>query len=759
MGISTVRNNRAVLALCIGVMGLPILSAWTMGGCAFPGDEVLLDLAVATNLADPATPRLEEVETGELSFADSAALAHLGDGWRATWHNVVRFNDAVWSTSIVADLGVTVLDPRDRTLSLRLIQYACGEDQLPPQHIDVLWNGQPLGECAFPENAGWNPTEFQLSVPGGAQIVGENTISFLSRYAVSQKEMEGEGYDDPFSFGLCSLSLGPAREGAATFTGNAIEQAPMTRMKIPFWVPDSGPAALRFGMTEAAPGSRAFLRWDTLEGPRTHTLTEAAGGFVQVDLARHGGEPVELILDTTGVEGNQITRWAEPAVLVPRDTSPASGASQALPQNAPQHPKKVVLVLLDALRADAMGCYGALRDTTPFMDQLAREGVVFDRVYAAAPYTYSSTWSLLTSLYPRQHGSPTTPYRPGVEATTLQETLGNAGITTGFISANPWSPDTLVDEGFDTFISTLEKIYTSDNPTRDPGIVTNAALNFIEEHRDDSFFLYVHYMHPHDPYFPPEPFLHHFTEDPSPTLRGNADSLQAASFGKLGVTREDALQVRARYDENLLSVDAEVKRVFEGIQAAGLGEETVVIITADHGEAFMEHGVFSHNLTVYEEMVHIPLILHGPGIRNALSPRIREVASNVDTFPTICGLFGVQSPSTIEGRDLLEAAPHLTGVRAYAQTRFDESPREAYWWDRFKIIRDDFSRSDSMFDLVNDPSERVDLASVFPVLTDALLAEGKAWRSRLLSNTVAPREDVVISPDRAAELEALGYLR
>ncbi|MBN2308855.1 MAG: sulfatase-like hydrolase/transferase, partial [Candidatus Hydrogenedentes bacterium] len=317
--------------------------------------------------------------------------------------------------------------------------------------------------------------------------------------------------------------------------------------------------------------------------------------------------------------------------------------------------------------------------------------------------------------------------------------------------------DTLVHEGFDEFIPALETFTGTRRPEREPGKVTDAAKDFIERHRDERFFLYLHYMQPHDPYFPPSPYANEFTVDPVRAITPDAESIMAVSDRDRPLKPAALDQLRARYDENLLSVDAEVGRLFDALRALGVADDTVVIIAADHGEAFFEHGLLSHNLSVYDEMTHIPLVLHGPGVQAALGARVEHVVSNVQLYPTICGLFGVQPPPSVTAPPLFEPEP-APGICAYAQAVFPETPQEAYWWPRHKLVRDRYTAAIEVYDLETDPGERVNLAGVYPVLADWLEAEAAAWRAGLDAGAIPPRDDVVISPARREQLEALGYL-
>ena len=230
------------------------------------------------------------------------------------------------------------------------------------------------------------------------------------------------------------------------------------------------------------------------------------------------------------------------------------------------------------------------------------------------------------------------------------------------------------------------------------------------------------------------------------------------NYGERHITREELNQLKARYDEGLLSVDAEVAQLCQALHDLEIADKTMVIVTADHGESFMEHGVLSHNLTVYDEVTRIPMVFSGPMLKPRAGARVSRIVRNVDYYPTICAAMGVTPPETLVGRNLFAAPASNAGIQAFAQATYDRHPLEAYWWDRYKLIRDDYSAKVEVYDLLADPRELSSLVAVAPVLTDTLLANAKHWKERGAERAVAPEEDVVISPEISKQLRSAGYL-
>lgn len=729
---------------------------------------------VLHDFCDADVPLLVETETRDLSFTDSSALQHLGSGWRGRWRNVARFSEMVWATSLEADVFATIIEPQDRTLTLRLAQYAVAPERLAPQRVDVAWNGTPVGTCAFAHDDGWTPREFSFSVPETLQVRGENRITFFSRYAAGAHQLDAGEDTQPYAFGLGTLSVRDAgAESAAADTdkpmleceNDAIFQRAGSIVRIPIRVPAPAPSLFRIEQIKTLEKARATLqlRWDSMDGVEEQVLVDSAQAPdfpLEVDLTPHAGSFVEFAFTVhASKETDGAVAWVGPRVLISENNEMQTVETE-LPESDPPPADNVILIVLDALRADALGCYGYSRPTSPHIDAIAENGVVYRRAYASAPYTYSSTWSLLTSLHPFQHGSPLTPHRPGRDAVTLARTLRGAGIVSGMVAANPWFADTRVGDDFDEFIGAFEKVFGDGTLERQPEKPTEAAIDFLRRRQSERFFLYVHYMQPHDPYAPPAPFLHHFTVDPVPELVPDAASLLGVCFGERALTHNGLLQLRARYDENILSVDAEVGKLWQALQTLGLDKNTLIILTADHGEAFMEHGLLLHNLTVYEEMTRIPLIVAYGGLESPQHVRsIDRPVSTVDIYPTVCDALGVPAPASIAGTSLWRArGDSRYGVRAYAAARFDDNPVEAYWWERYKLIRDDFGAAVEVFNLAADPTEQNNLAPLRPVLANALEANALAWRRVQSTRKIPPRADVIISETRSEELAALGYL-
>ncbi|HOZ45238.1 MAG TPA: sulfatase [Candidatus Hydrogenedentes bacterium] len=765
-------NGRLSLRVAAGFFAPVLVFLGVFGFLSVPSaaqDAAQPALERWRNLADPSVPRLEEIQTRYLFHTDPALFECLGEGWREEYSNLfVIHSECLWATSIVSELEVIVMRPSELTLNLVLRPHFI--ETMDPQKVDVVWNDMPIGECAFKKEKGWDGVGFTISVPPAAQRVGKNRITFLSRYALSAKDVGrgGETADSRrIGFGLISLQLvrpddpaitpadheGPAKalETPVAFDNGAIVQPPDTRITFPFCLPRAERCALQFGDVPPA-AAKVLLRWDTPEEVRERPL-EFEG--TEANLSPHAGMVRELVFDTTGCSG-PVT-WPSPAICASPDAAKKPPAAPALAMGEPAV-SHVVIVVLDALRASGIGVGGAHRRVSPTVDALASKSVVFDRAYSAASWTYPSVVSILTGLYPLQHRVYYVDDVLSADVPTLQETLQAAGVRTGLIGENTFFGEQYkLNRGFDTYRFVFPA-QAQDKP-RASDEVTGAAVEFMTQHKDERFFLYVHYFPPHAPYAAGNPHAESLTRDPVQAIPPEDESMHRAEVGLGPMSREGVNHLRARYDENVFYGDACLGKLIAAMRDLGLGPETAIFILADHGEEFAEHGCLGHSDTPYETLIRVPFIVvrgpepAGPGARATAPVRL------VDLFPTICRWFGVEAPG-VAGNDLSQPlAPDDDDPINYAQSQ-NTHPCETFVWSRYKLIRDSAGIRREVYDLVRDPEETCNLVPLCPVMTDYLTAHALRWRAdkAAAAKGRGPGEKVQLDAAAKDALKALGYL-
>ncbi|KPK76037.1 MAG: hypothetical protein AMJ79_08610 [Phycisphaerae bacterium SM23_30] len=298
--------------------------------------------------------------------------------------------------------------------------------------------------------------------------------------------------------------------------------------------------------------------------------------------------------------------------------------------------QNVLLISLDTCRADHLSCYGFERQTTPVIDELTQTAALFQNAYTPIPLTLPAHCSMFTGTYPPFHRVlDNLNYKLSESNVTLAEILQNKGYFTGaVISSTVLNRRFGTYQGFDRYYDEFEQtIEGKENQERRGEEASRFAGEFLVEHQQEPFFLFLHYYDPHTKYEPPEPFSSEY-----------ADNLYA---GEIAYT------------------DYCIGQVLEKLENLDLLDSTLIIIVGDHGESLGEHGESEHGYYIYKSTTHIPLIIRPPGLRK--SKEIEDVATLVDIVPTVLGYLGIDQPSHIQGNDLSEL---IRGRAAARENRY-----------------------------------------------------------------------------------------
>ncbi|HEV8114504.1 MAG TPA: sulfatase [Planctomycetota bacterium] len=409
-------------------------------------------------------------------------------------------------------------------------------------------------------------------------------------------------------------------------------------------------------------------------------------------------------------------------------------AAAALACDPPAKRPNLLFISIDTLRADHLGAYGWNRPTSPNLDAFAAKSVVFENAQSASSWTLPSLASVMTSLQASTHGCEKDSARLDPSYTTLAEILRDAGYDTAIVASHLFlNAGHGLQQGFtrvDTRILQDERAITSP-------AVTDWGVHWLEQkaavHDGAPWFLWLHYFDPHAPYLVHEGI--------------------SEAFG----TETDL----DRYDGEIAFTDRHLGRLFEAFERLGFAADTVVVLVADHGEEFGEHGQKGHGYDLHEEVIHVPLVVRAPG----LAPRrVPEPVPTVDLMPTLLDLCGARADHEIEGRTL---APLLRGEGGPAREAFSEA-RWKFRHDIASLRRGPWKYIDShrgdevlemLFDHAVDPAETKNVLAEHPDVAAELRAglRARLERAKALAKSYERLQLSDLTPSEEERLRRLGY--
>ena len=414
-------------------------------------------------------------------------------------------------------------------------------------------------------------------------------------------------------------------------------------------------------------------------------------------------------------------------------------------------PPNIILITVDTVRADRMGFLGSKLGLTPNLDTLARESVVFTHAYSQVPLTAPSHATILSGTYPQFHQvndfqvalAQDLPYAPAI----LRE---HGYHTSAFIGAMVLDPHAGFARGFDRGFDTYDAGFHQAHPGEDRyhsterrgGEVVAHALAWLNQHPPGPFFMWLHLYDAHDPYDSPEPYKSKY--------------------------------VAAPYDGEIAYVDSAVGTFLSDLRTRGLYDGALIAVMADHGEALGEHGEDTHGFFLYDETIHVPLVIKLPGAASAgkdsAGKKIDNRVGLVDVLPTILQAVKIPVPQEVQGESLLgmpvpaesagtSATPDASHDRAtYAETDY---PQNTYGWSPLRALRTGKylyikAPRQELYDESADPKAEHDLSSASTVVTSTLAGQLDAFRQKTSSSREAPKSTV--DPEAQAKLAALGYV-
>jgi len=765
------RHTKGRLAILAAIV------AMTVSGCR---DE--LPQGPVLELADPDVPSFLRVEASAVVLSPGERIgldrggAALVSGWGLP--AVEAGPVGVWAESVEARVRFRLMDAAPRKLELEL-----SPAPMPPgtaQTLSLELAGIPLTPTPLQLDPGLR--HISLPLPNAATRAGSPEL--LLRFGRAARPMDVlAGSTDPRTLAARVHRIELAREDGvrpatpAMVRGTdparrTLVMSPPSELTVPLLVSSEAVLELETSAGDTGPEPAIEVAVER-DGVPPETLWSS--GDLGRSPSRHrvkitpAGEAMTLlVIRALGAPGSTL-RLLEPRVHLSAQAEPAEPRTRPAP--APTRPRAIVVLVLDAAAASRLSAYGCPRTTTPEIDGLAARGVLFERAYAPSSYTIASIPAILTGLWPETSGVITARTSLGKGVPTIATWFGARGWKTCAIVSNPHAGRGYgALDGFEVVHELFREVPANSpkrgaTPDLSPGRILTLAFAFLHAEPSRPAFLFVHMMPPHYPYLAPLPFRNLFRTPGFEDTAGCWTRIgPRITDGPTQLTTEERLFARDRYDENLRYADGSVGQLLRGLASEGLLDDTLLVVTSDHGEAFGEHGDMFHNTTVYDEMVRVPLVLHLPRTWAPRQRRLETPISTIDLYPTLASLSLVAGERVARpacnGLDL--SASVLNGneppARPLTSRSIESWGRHALIVDGWKYVRDGKDREDELYDLRADPGEMHNLAERLPVRT--------AWSSAALTRMLSRRLRLGTPPagSRTPEngereiLRSLGYV-
>lgn len=517
-------------------------------------------------------------------------------------------------------------------------------------------------------------------------------------------------------------------------------------------------------MAKAGSGSRYTIQLESdeklpLPGTvKVYPITEYTGEFsgkLKITIDHPPSNFCKITL-TTNVRGG---KWENIKVTYPGHVvvkEPTRFPIEICPSGA----CNIIVYVVDALRADRLGCYGYKKPTSPHIDEFAKESIIYQRAHAPATWTRPSIASLFTGQDSPIPGGVGREDILRSDIPTLAETLKKAGYhTAGYVSNGNIAPELGFGRGFDEYIYFPEKpelaeIYPSSRELLDQAL---PKLEKVQE----PFFAYIHTIDPHAPYTPPKEYAQRFIPPGATPTPGTMDTFKKFIWRNPEATDSQVAYLSGLYDGEVAAADDGFGYFLDWLKKRLYEHRTVVIFTSDHGEEFYDHHGLGHGGTLYEELLHVPLIIHFPAQSDIKGPSPFHVSLS-DLMPSILDHLGIRRLSVLDRNNILFA--YGTPRPIYSYERLDKVEKESVIIQPFKLIHNINKTNQwgetvleyELYNLETDPGEHNSLLNEKPITFQVLLHTLNELHQKNFSQTghAAPS---AIPPDLKKRLQALGY--
>jgi len=658
----------------------------------------------------------------------------LGHGWSN------REKNFRWAVGLESEL--TFFSKGESNIKMRITCRPISPREKACQTIDVYLNGVFIQKINLQKRM----AKYTVPLPEKSLRKGENYLKFRYRYARRPFDYSDSNDRRNLSVAFKKIAFAPRSPATAlSKEGHCVSQSTGTFLDYYYFIPQH--STLEAVISSIDHGLSAIIDIDADDCP-PNRLRTGKSRSVKIALNQYAGKHVRFrfyVENTIAPENTakqSIIVWSK--ITLSRPPAETKTAKPKALKNARN--LDIVYIVLDAFNSRHAGLYGYHRKTTPFLNRLAGKGIVFDNFFANHPYTLASTATLMTSRYAHDHGLIKKNRKLNAALPTLPEILAENGLVSflitrhGFIS-KAWD----LSRGFTrVFKNKIEEAASAN--------IDDLARIYESEYRDRQKFIYLHFIPPHAPYTPPDKY-NVFIKNRPPALYASAQNLRKIKNRKIRPTKEIMASVTAQYDANILYADSLVKQVYDLLKNYGVLNKTILVITSDHGEAFLEHGELLHCTTVYDEMIHIPLIITFPESIDPGNRHIKEIGDITDITPTILDIFDIHSKHDFEGLSLLS---RINGINSkkhiYAETLLTDKKC-------IRTLKYKYINTRELYDIENDPAETENLFEKLPVTAGYFTQQFKHYRVK----TPPPENKATIDlrkvdPEIINNLKTLGYI-
>lgn len=437
--------------------------------------------------------------------------------------------------------------------------------------------------------------------------------------------------------------------------------------------------------------------------------------------------------------------------------------------NRPSGPN-VILIVSDALRADHLGCYGYKKPTSPKIDKFAADALVFEKAMSNAPWTKPSMGSIFTSLYPHEHKAFYLSDNLSDECLTLAEIFRNKNYATFAIQTNLiLSKKHNFQQGF---------LHYFEMPMEKAEEVTNSFNIWIERNKKTPFFAYLHYMDTHVPYNAPQELNQIFKlKDNNLFMPRKFNAIDVRILSEMGLSTDDKKNLVKLYDEAIKYFDFHFEKIIDNLKKLGILDKTIIILTSDHGEEFWEHDGFEHGHSLYNEVLHVPLIIKYSS--KLPVKRIKYYVHLLDLVPTILTMTGIKNDFDLNGKDLIPSVLNNKKVndKIFFEGLLHGPEKKAVLKDGWKLVENtDIKNKDAIellgdltkykypehksgFELYNinqDFFEKFNLINKYPQITNKLKRLLLIFRTSSLNSPLQKKTKL---KEKLEDLKSLGYIK